>query len=660
LTNKEMKPTYKQLTALAAVASVLLIVLPATMQTQTRLARDQKQELEVPRAEKPPQIDGTFNDSAWQQAAVFNSFKTLHPSAGKLPSERTDVYLTYDRENIYVGVHAFDSEPATVRASETQRDNPGDNDWVAFCIDSRNGGLDAEFFMVTAGGAQVDGTLDANGSANTDFNARWSGAAKRTADGWSATMAIPFKVLRFRATERVPMSFKFVRFISRKSEEVDFPEIVPSHGPQLTQFRKVSFVNIEPGLPEDALLVDPKETLERKARLRNDPGIASVEGRLKVWGDASVFDYLAFPSRELQPAATPFHLASRSHPSLTSGFNRLEYLPGKPVTDLDNFLRKTQTTSFIVIKDDCVLYEKYFNGYARDSVVTSFSVAKSFDSVLLGTAIHDGLIADVSDAITKYLPELVAHDKRFASISIKDLLMMSSGIRYEEGEPHHDDWLTYLYPDLRELALKKTEIVDAPGQHWLYNNYNPLLIGMILERVTGKAVTEYLQEKLWSPLGMEYSGSWSINAEKNGLEKMESGINARAIDFAKFGLLMLHEGRWRGKQIVSADWVKQATQPEEKPAAYYDNDPFFVSQGHYYKYFWWGYRRPGEKSDFYGVGNKGQYIYVSPQKNLVIVRNGIDYGLPSVQWIKLFHDFADHLPDINCEHKVSNRGRCKC
>src|SRR5262249_427462 len=224
------------------------------------------------------------------------------------------------------------------------------------------------FFMVTAGGAQVDGTLDANGSANTDFNARWSGAAKRTADGWSATMAIPFKVLRFRASERVAMSFKLVRFISRRSEEVDFPEIVQGLGPQLTQFRKISFANIEPGLPEDGLLVDSREIFERKAQLRSQPEIASYEGRLKVWGDASVFDYLVFPSRELQPAMTPFHLASRPHASLTSRFNRLEYLLEKPVTDLDNFLQKTQTTSFIVVKDDRVLYEKYFHGYARDSV----------------------------------------------------------------------------------------------------------------------------------------------------------------------------------------------------------------------------------------------------------------------------------------------------
>ncbi len=637
-----MNSLFHKLKSMAAVAAVaLLICSPVATKAGAGRAADGVRVVQPPRAGKPPRIDGTLNDTAWRKAAVFRDFKTLHPTQGKPPSEATEVYLTYDRENIYVGIHSFDSEAAKVRAQSTERDNPGDDDWVAFCVDSRSAGLGAEFFMLTAGGALVDGTLDANGSANTDFNTQWSGVAKRTNDGWIATMAIPFKALPFRWGGQVVMSFKVARLISRKSEEVDYPEIVQGHGPQLTQFQTVQFAGIEKGLPEDTPLIDIQGLYQRKLRLKGQPAIATYEGRLKAWGDASVFDYLAFPSRELKPSATPISFRKeQSEEKVTSLFNRLEYFPGKQVRDLDTFLRKTETTSFIVIKDDRVLYEKYFNGYDRDSVVTSFSVAKSFDSMLVGIAIDEGLIGSPSDPITKYLPELLKRDKRFAGITIKDLLMMSSGLRYEEGEPHHDDWLTYLYPDLRELALQKTEIVGAPAKQWLYNNYNPLLIGMILERVTGKSVTEYFQEKLWSPLGMVYAGSWSINADKSGLEKMESGINARAIDFAKFGLLMLHDGRLKGKQLVSARWVEQATQPEEKPASYYDNDPFFVSRGHYYKYFWWGSRRPDGKSDFYAVGNKGQYIYVSPQKNLIIVRNGIDYGLPSVQWLKLFYDFA--------------------
>ena len=203
--------------------------------------------------------------------------------------------------------------------------------------------------------------------------------------------------------------------------------------------------------------------------------------------------------------------------------------------------------------------------------------------------------------------------------------------------------MTYHAADLRRAALEKTAIVSAPGERWLYNNYHPLLLGMVLERVTGMSVTSYLEEKLWEALGMEYPGSWSGNGDGEGLKKMESGINARSIDFAKFGRLMLNQGRWEGKQIVSKDWVEQATQPEEKPASYYGDDPFFVSQGHYYQYFWWGYKRPGGANDFYAVGNKGQYIYVSPQMGAIIARNGFDFGIPSSRWARLFYQLAGGL-----------------
>ena len=626
-----------------AIRVVLLFVAVAS-QTETILALGPPP-LALSKTEKSPRIDGSLDDPAWQRAARFKEFKALHPTAGKAPSERTEVYITYDRDNIYVGVRAFDDEPGKIRSEANQRDNPGSDDWVAFCLDTRNGEVSALFFMVTAGGVQVDGTLDTNGDPNMAFDTQWSSATARSPDGWVAEMAIPFKSLPFRGNRQVVMGFKAARFVSRKSEEVDFPEIQPGKAPQLTQFRKIEFSGIERSqVPIDAPVVDISEMTKRRLRLKTVPYIGTYEGRVREWGDASVLDYLVFPSRELKPAPKPFHFKqNRQEGRVTEVFDRLEYFPGKRVDNLDDFLRKTETTSFIVIRNDVILYEKYFNGYQRDSVVTSFSAAKSFDSTLVGIAIDEGLIGGVSDPVTKYLPELAKRDERFSRITIRDLLGMASGIRYEANEPYYDNRVTYLAPDLRAAALGETAIVDPPGTRWVYNNYHPLLIGMILERVTGKSVTEYLQEKLWDSIGMEYPGSWSINREQDGLEKMESGINARSMDFARFGRLMLNDGRWEGKQIVTAAWVEQATQPEDKPSSFYEDDPFFVSEGHYYKYFWWGDRRPGGKSDFHAQGNKGQYIYISPQKKLIIVRNGIDIGLPPSRWVRLFYDFASAM-----------------
>lgn len=261
----------------------------------------------------------------------------------------------------------------------------------------------------------------------------------------------------------------------------------------------------------------------------------------------------------------------------------------------------------------------------------------------MGIAIEEGKITSVHDPITKYLPEIERRDPRFASITIHDLLQMSAGIRYSEDPPYNDDDITYRGADLRKAALENTVIVNPPAKYFLYNDYHPLLVGLLLERVTGEPVSQYLQEKLWGPLRMEYSGSWSTDLEQPPFEKMLVGINARAIDFAKLGRLMLNDGRWDGRQILSERWVQEATQEEEKPAEYYRQDAEFFANGHYYKYFRWGDKRPGGRSDFHAAGNRGQYIYISPQKRVVIVRTAFDYGIPTGRWVRLFYQLADNL-----------------
>jgi CubicO group peptidase (beta-lactamase class C family) len=280
-------------------------------------------------------------------------------------------------------------------------------------------------------------------------------------------------------------------------------------------------------------------------------------------------------------------------------------------------------------------------GYQRDSLVTSFSVAKSFDSALIGIAIQEGYIKSVNDPITDYLPELAQRDARFKDINIRHLLMMASGIRYVDNRLFlpEDDNLTYGFDDLRHLALTETKVADQPGIEFLYNNYHPLLLGMILERATSMSVTQYLQEKLWTPLGMEFDGSWSLDSAQSGFEKMESGINARAIDFAKFGRLYLNGGSWDGIQIVPADWVRVSIA---------DNG-LIKDAPIYYGYMWWGMKCKPESQDYLAMGNYGQFIYISPEKNLIIVRNGESFGVKSegeewVVWGDAFYQFAASLP----------------
>jgi CubicO group peptidase (beta-lactamase class C family) len=362
--------------------------------------------------------------------------------------------------------------------------------------------------------------------------------------------------------------------------------------------------------------------------------------RVLVWQESDAFDWQKFPSHPLNPAPEAYQFAQAPDPRVEQLFAQLA-----GTGDWNSFLEANSTQAFIVIKDGAILYENYFNETQRDSIVTSFSMAKSFTSALIGIAIHEGYIHSLDDPITAYLPELAARDLRFNDITIRHLLLMASGLDYQAFRSYlldGDDPLTTYYPDQRQLALENTHIIDPPGLYFQYNKYHPQLLGMILERATGMPVTTYLQTRIWDKIGMEFAGSWSTDSKASDFEKMETGVNARAIDFAKFGLLYLNGGSWEGQQVIPQAWVDQSTQPliPDDYAAYYRGvlDPL-PGQG-YYKYLWWGMLHPDGSYDFSAEGDKGQYIYISPSANLVIVRNGITYGIPTEEWSKLFYEFS--------------------
>jgi CubicO group peptidase (beta-lactamase class C family) len=375
--------------------------------------------------------------------------------------------------------------------------------------------------------------------------------------------------------------------------------------------------------------------------------------RIVAWRNADFRDFEKFPSRrvpagreafsfEPAPENPPEYLRTvtyrRDAPEPTSDresmATALDSVGGKEVTEpLDKFLTDTDTTAFIVVRDDTLVYENYFNGYDRRSTQTSFSVAKSFVSALVGIAIQEGHIGSVDDPITEYIPELKGPGME--EITIRHLLTMSSGLKYsgegDGGGPLGDDAKTYYDPNLRELALTVEPEVE-PGRRWEYNNYHPLLLGMILERATDRPVAAYLSQKIWRPLGMEADGSWSLDSEASGFEKMESGINARAIDFAKFGCLYLNRGEWDGEQVVPAGWVEQSTRVDTA------TDP-----ADFYQHFWWVDVVEPERGRFLARGNLGQYIYVAPDKDLVIVRMGEGFGYDE-RWPELLRSIADKAP----------------
>ncbi|MFC6998724.1 serine hydrolase domain-containing protein [Rufibacter roseus] len=290
----------------------------------------------------------------------------------------------------------------------------------------------------------------------------------------------------------------------------------------------------------------------------------------------------------------------------------------------DDYLASNESVAFLIIQNDTIQYEKYFNGYEQSSVVASFSMAKSVTSMLIGCAIADGLIKSVDEPITNYLPEL--KDNGLDNVTILHLLQMTSGIEFNESyvNPFGDAASFYYGRHLRKyMANMKPEV--PPGQRYQYTSGNTQLLGGVLEKaLKGKTITQYLQEKIWTPLQMEYDASWSLDKSKDGLEKTFCCLNARARDFAKLGRLYLNEGNWNGQQLVPAEWVKESTKVD-------------TSQGSasHYQYQWW---LPSQEGDYMAQGILGQYVYVNPAKNLIIVRLGKDYGKAS--WQTIFRTLA--------------------
>ena len=273
-------------------------------------------------------------------------------------------------------------------------------------------------------------------------------------------------------------------------------------------------------------------------------------GRYVFYNTADINDYKIFHSRSLIADTSSYQFKTTNSGKFPKQLNDIPF---------DKYLEDNKTVAFLIIKNDTIQYEKYFKGYEKESIVPSFSMAKSVTSILLGCAIDDGLIKSVDEPITHYIPELIKNG--FDKVTIKHLLQMTSGIEFKESyvNPFGDAASFYYGLNLRK-KIGKMRLKTAPGKQFEYVSGNTQLLGLVLERsLKEKTITSYLQEKIWTPLGMEYDASWSIDRKKNGLEKTFCCLNARARDFAKIGRLYKNKGNWNGRQIVSQKWVEEST-----------------------------------------------------------------------------------------------------
>lgn len=299
---------------------------------------------------------------------------------------------------------------------------------------------------------------------------------------------------------------------------------------------------------------------------------------------------------------------------------------------LDSFATLHKTISFLIIRNDTILYERHKKGFSSSAVVSSFSLVKPFVSTLIGIAIDEGKIKSEDDFIIDYLPEF-KNKTGWEKITIKNLLHHTSGIRFTDSEldPISDNAEFYWGDNLRERMFNLT-IECPPNTKFKYSSENTLLLGYIIEKVTGGTISKYLEDKIWKPLGMEAPASWSLDRKDDkAIEKSFCCLQARAIDFAKFGRLYLNGGNWNGKQIVSKKWVEYSTHsdPSGNNKHFYNNN--------------WGIG-PLKYGSYFAVGLFGQYLYMYPEKNIIIVRFGdTETSYHPNYWQEVFLQIIDQM-----------------
>lgn len=293
---------------------------------------------------------------------------------------------------------------------------------------------------------------------------------------------------------------------------------------------------------------------------------------------------------------------------------------------LATFVQSHKIRSFVVIQRDTILYEYYGQGTNADDLHSSYSVAKCFTSALIGIAIDEQLIKSEQDLVLDYIPEL--KELKYANqLTIEHLLNHTSGIKYRLDL---DATLYYGHNILK--GLKKIKFEQPPGQQQHYLNINIQLLGIILQRATKQSLTQFLETKIWQPIGMCSDGIWATD-RKTQLEKTYCCLGATAQDYAKFGRLYLNKGNWNGQQLVSEEWHQKSIRRDTTAGSSYN-----------YNYSW--HLGLKEYGDYMAIGLYKQHIYINPKKELIIVLlNNQENKLKAerVNWWYIFRQIADQL-----------------
>ncbi|NBU83913.1 MAG: class C beta-lactamase-related serine hydrolase [Sphingomonadaceae bacterium] len=281
--------------------------------------------------------------------------------------------------------------------------------------------------------------------------------------------------------------------------------------------------------------------------------------------------------------------------------------PIKPSLDLDAYMARQRNAGLIIIQDGKIRFEKYALNYGPEGRWTSFSVAKSFTSTLVGAAVKDGYIKSLEDKVSTYIPGL--RGSVYDDVTVRQLLTMTSGVKWNEDYTDRNSDVALFdrhQPELGEdmtVSYMKRLPREAPaGTKWVYKTGETNLIGVLVSSATGKTLSAYLSEKLWKPFGMEGEAIWMLG--RTGHEIAGCCISARLRDYARFGLFMLDGG----KNVLPDGWIKEATSKQAE----------IDQPGKGYGFQWW----TNDDGSYAAQGIFGQGIFIDPKRKLIIASNG--------------------------------------
>ncbi len=341
----------------------------------------------------------------------------------------------------------------------------------------------------------------------------------------------------------------------------------------------------------------------------------------------SIFDGKFYTTALIKESKTPHALAEKqiALPDLSLWLDSAAALQYQYP---DFFLQNTSTTSFLVLRNDTVIFKRYLNGIKEGENTQLFSVTKVFVTALLGMAIQDKFITDVENPVTDYFTDLP--DKQFRQLTLLHLMQMESGLNYDEYGKIFQT-LQYYYDKNLTRSIYAAKFDAAPGKQFKYKSIDTQILGECIKKVLGKKkILDYFYDRLWDKLGMQDTAYWALDSRITRNPKYYGGLNMSARDLAKFGTMILHDGKYNKQQLFPADWFNYCDDTLHRCK---EEDKYCMG---------WYYCNDDEKSDvYYAAGFNGQIMLINETRNVIIIRLGKDRG--GVDWYPIMKKLSESV-----------------